>query len=117
MPNITTIPAPRVPFMDMRTGLVSREWYRFLLNLFQLTGAGGSAVSLEDLQLAPLPTETPVEPTLQPLVEVPTFDDVYQQAQLIATVGQLQQTVNDLVNNLSVQPISPSDVGSFLLLE
>ena len=117
MLNITNIPAPRVPFIDMKTGLVSREWYRFLLNLFQLTGSGVSEVSLEDLQLAPLPAEVQPQPELMPFVEVPTFDDVYQQAQLIATVGQLQQTVNDLVNNLGVQPILPSDVGSFLLLE
>ena len=34
MPNITNIPAPRVSFIDERTGLISREWYRFLLNLF-----------------------------------------------------------------------------------
>jgi hypothetical protein len=40
MANITSIPAARVPFIDGRTGLISREWYRFLLNLFTITGAG-----------------------------------------------------------------------------
>jgi hypothetical protein len=53
MPNITNIPAPRVPFIDERTGLVAREWYRFLFNQFNLTGAGGTDVSLTDLELAP----------------------------------------------------------------
>lgn len=51
MPNITNIPAPRVPFIDERTGLISREWFRFLNNQFTLTGSGTTAVSLADLEL------------------------------------------------------------------
>ena len=53
--NITRIPAPRVPFIDERTGLISREWYRFLLNLFILTGSGTNPTSLDELQLGPPP--------------------------------------------------------------
>ncbi len=52
-PNITNIPAPRVPIIDARTGLMSREWYRFFLNLFTLTGNGSNTLSLQDLQLGP----------------------------------------------------------------
>lgn len=52
-PNLTNITPPRVPLIDERTGLISREWYRFLLNLFFLTGSGQSVASLEDLQHAP----------------------------------------------------------------
>ena len=37
-PNITKIPAPRVPLLDQRTGLISREWFRFLNNLYITTG-------------------------------------------------------------------------------
>jgi hypothetical protein len=51
--NITNIPAPRVDFIDPRTGLMAREWYRFFLNLFKLTGSGTSEVSLTDLQIGP----------------------------------------------------------------
>ena len=51
--NITNIVAPRVPFVDPQTGLISREWYRFLLNLFTLTGQGASLASLQDLQIGP----------------------------------------------------------------
>lgn len=51
--NITNIPAPRVAFIDQRTGLMAREWYRFFLNLFQLTGAGTGPISLTDLQVSP----------------------------------------------------------------
>jgi hypothetical protein len=52
-PNITNIPAPRVPIIDERTGLISREWYRFFFNLFNLTGGGSNFASLRDLQVGP----------------------------------------------------------------
>jgi hypothetical protein len=55
VPNITNITPPRVPLTDPRTGLISREWYLFLLSLFNQTG--GSLVSLEDVQKGP-PGET-----------------------------------------------------------
>ena len=51
--NITNIPSSRVDFIDPRTGLMSREWYRFFLNLFNLTGAGNNPTSLDDLQIGP----------------------------------------------------------------
>ena len=53
--NITNIPSSRVDFIDKRTGLISREWYRFFLNLFNLAGAGGNQFSLDDLQIGPPP--------------------------------------------------------------
>ena len=53
MPNITNITPPRVPLTDTRTGLISREWYLFLLSLYNQTGQ--STTSLEDLQKAPRP--------------------------------------------------------------
>ena len=56
--NITNIPSNRVEFIDSRTGLVSREWYRFFLNLFNLAGAGGNQNSLDDLQVGPPPMES-----------------------------------------------------------
>lgn len=37
-PNITKIPAPRVPLLDQRTGLISREWFRFFNNIYVSTG-------------------------------------------------------------------------------
>ena len=53
MANITNIPAPRVQFIDDRTGLISREWYMFFLSLFALTGSGTNPTSLDDLQVGP----------------------------------------------------------------
>jgi hypothetical protein len=55
--NLTQIPAPRVPVIDAKTGLMSREWYRFFINLFDLTGEGSNAISLTDLQVGPPPIE------------------------------------------------------------
>jgi len=52
-PNLTNITPPRVPLTDERTGLISREWYRFFLNLFNLTGGGSNVTSLTDLQVGP----------------------------------------------------------------
>lgn len=51
--NITNLPSSRVEFIDPRTGLMSREWYRFFLNIFTLTGGGNNQTSLDDLQLSP----------------------------------------------------------------
>jgi hypothetical protein len=53
MPNPLNVPItpPRVAFIDPRSGTVSREWYMFFLSLFTL--AGGSTVSLDDLQKGP----------------------------------------------------------------
>lgn len=56
MLNVTQIPAIRVAFIDENTGLISREWYRFLLNLFTLTGNGTNNVTLTDLMVGPPPT-------------------------------------------------------------
>lgn len=57
MLNITNIPAPRVDLVDPRTGLMSREWYRFFLNLFTVTGSGQNQVSITDLLVSPLPEQ------------------------------------------------------------
>jgi len=39
-PNTTNIPAPRVPFIDPRPGMMAREWYRFFLNQYTVLGTG-----------------------------------------------------------------------------
>ena len=36
--NITQIPAPRVELIDPRTGLMSREWFRFFNNIYSIVG-------------------------------------------------------------------------------
>ena len=63
MPNISNIPAPRVPLIDARTGLISREWFRYFNNQFQLTGSGTTDATLADLQLTPTGNVTDAELT------------------------------------------------------
>jgi hypothetical protein len=85
MPDITQIMPPRVPLVDERTGLISREWYRFFFNQFEKIG--GSNASLEDLQLAPLASE--------PIVFAETQKDVSptssaQESQIAEQQKQIQ---------------------------
>jgi hypothetical protein len=40
MPNVTQIPAPRVPIVDPTTGLMSREWFRFFNAVYEQLGGG-----------------------------------------------------------------------------
>jgi len=70
--NITQIPALRVPIIDPRTGLISREWYLFFFSLFNLSGAGSNTLSLADVQVGPADSfistqQTVVDTALQAL--------------------------------------------------
>jgi hypothetical protein len=53
--TLTNITPPRVPLLDPKTGLITREWYRFFFSLFTLTGGGQNTASLTDLQVGPPP--------------------------------------------------------------
>jgi hypothetical protein len=44
--NITQIPAPRVELIDPRTGLMSREWFRFFNNIYAIVGANLGIVQI-----------------------------------------------------------------------
>ena len=98
MLNITNIPAPRVPFIDERTKLMSREWYRFFLNLFVLLGSGTTATPLLDLLIDP--------PALQTIEPDPL-------AMLTAAVAQTQSDVASLSLSPQVQNIAPTPYGAF----
>jgi hypothetical protein len=59
MPNLNTqITPPRVPLTDERTGAVSREWYRWLYNIYNITGGalGITPVINGGTGLATIPT-------------------------------------------------------------
>jgi hypothetical protein len=95
-PNITNITPPRVPFTDERTGLISREWYRFLLNLFTLTGSGQSAATLEDLQLSPLPIDYTAE-----IAAVANIAEIGTQPPVIFGTLAYQNSENAFVTRLN----------------
>lgn len=92
--DLTNITPPRVPLTDSRTGLISREWYRFFLNLFILTGEGRNTTSLTDLQLGPPPTQqedfTDIIVNIEGLLTQPAQDGVIEQ------VAELQKQVQAL---------------------
>jgi hypothetical protein len=98
-PNITNIPAPRVPIIDERTGLISREWYRFFFNLFNLTGSGSNDVSIQDLLVGP-----PVGPDEQVLVDQ-RIDGLLADPNGLAQESQIAE-LQKQVEALSVQETS-----------
>jgi hypothetical protein len=88
--DITRIPAPRVAFLDDRTGQISREWYRFLYNLFILTGSGNNAVSLDEVQLGP-PNNDQFVLDLQKIADAQTND-----SPLVSDVAEMEKQIQQL---------------------
>lgn len=102
MLNVTNIPAARVPFVDPDTGLMTREWYRFLYNSFLLSGGGSNQTTLNDLQVAPPAVDASADITLsmQNLEVGPAYTDssgsiyaAYDQAVLTAYQPSTQGTI------------------------
>lgn len=72
---------------------MSREWYRFFLNLFRLTGSGSNDTTLEDLQLVPTP-----------------YTEQQVPASLYVTAGELAAqlaSVQNELEGLALQPPQP----------
>jgi hypothetical protein len=108
-PNITNIPAPRVPIIDERTGSLSREWYRFFFNLFNLTG-NGNWTSLQDLQLGP-PSSPDDQLAAQQLAGALAAPDGSAQE---AQIAVLQSQIHALSLTPPLTPQAPNPVfGSF----
>lgn len=117
--NVTQIPAPRVPFLDKKSGTISREWYRFLLNLYRLTGGGGNETSLDDLLVGPPPEDlisvlssSGTLESVGPWYEDQSgyFSELYSQAQLAAMVTQYYETTKTLIEESNLNPSAISYV-------
>jgi hypothetical protein len=104
MANTTSIPAPRVGFIDERTGLMSREWYRFFLNLFTLTGSGGNAITLDDVQLGPA------------TIALPADANLVGASNLDSQVAQLAVDLQSLAVGPVTQPVIPPPAGTAVIL-
>ena len=94
--NVTKIPAPRVPLIDERTGYISREWYRFFLNLFDLTGAGSNPVSIDELQIGPPNTPVDFTAEINNLIPVAPSD-----SPLVSQIAEIEKKIN----GLEMQPV------------
>ena len=92
MPNILEIIPQRVPLIDQRTGLVSREWYRFFFELF--TKIGPTTFSIEDLQVGPQNSEALADAI-----------SIAQQAQLLSLT---QSQVDELAKQVQALALAPS---------
>ena len=103
-PNVilTNITPPRVPLTDSRTGLISREWYRFFFNLFQLTGSGTNYASLTDLQVGP-----PVQQ-----IDLTTVDPVPAGFAAYASNSSLESDVAELQKEVQALGATPPLLNS-----
>jgi len=114
--NVTNIPAPRVPFIDERTGLMAREWYRFFLNMFVLTGSGSNPTTLDELQLGP-PTQpdtgvTSVTGTAPVVSSGGTAPAISMAAATTSVNGYLTSTDWNTFNNKGVGSVTSVSVVS-----
>lgn len=91
MANILEIIPPRVPLTDARTGMISREWYRFFFELF--TKVGPTTFSIEDLQLGPQVTD-----------QAGAILEAAQQAQLLSLT---QAQVSELAKQVEALTLAP----------
>lgn len=98
--SLTRIPGNQVPVLE-NNGLMSREWYRFFYNLFQITGGGSSDITPAELQ-----------------AEVDALDTAV--AGLTVNVNTLDTQVTNLdgsVNALSNQVAAVEDEANYSYLE
>jgi hypothetical protein len=103
--NITNIPAPRVDFIDPRTGLMSIAWYRFFYNIFVLVGNGSNQISLEDLQLGP------------PNIDQFILDVEGPSVNTQALVSSLESQIAELVKQVQTAELSAEAAVSALQAE
>lgn len=123
--DITSIPAPRVPLIDSKSGLMAKEWYRFFLNLYGLVGGGSSNVSIDDLLKGPPPVdvEDVINRALNDNNLAPEYQDqsgqllqILDQAQLSSLVNEYYECTKTLINECSAAPttltyVVPADFG------
>jgi hypothetical protein len=92
--QLTNITPPRVPLLDPKTNLISREWYRFFLNLFVLTGSGQNTASLTDLQVGPpMPTQ---EDFGEIVINIDSLKTQPSQESALDQIAELQKQIDGL---------------------
>lgn len=112
MPNVTTIPAPRVPVIDMQTGLMSREWYRFFMNLYTLTSSGDNDTTLSDMLLAPLSEAVNMVPEPFPETQIVNYFVGDYSNQTTSIIYDLSEQINEIATKLATLPTL--EVGEYV---
>jgi hypothetical protein len=102
MPNdlLTRIPASRVPVINAATGIMTREWYRYLFNLFTLAGGGqanSAASSSTGQDLAPLYT-----PQIEDNRHGSFYDTTTQTAAVINTAYPITFNSTDITDGVYI---------------
>jgi len=98
--QLTRIPASRVPITDTENGTVTREWYRYLFNLFTITGGGqanSAASSSSGQDLAPLYT-----PQLEDNRNGVFFDTTTQTAAAINTAYPITLNTTSITDGVYI---------------
>ena len=109
--QLTNITPPRVPLLDPKTGLISREWYRFFLNLFVLTGGGQNTTSLTDVQLGPpMPTQ---EDFGEIVINIESAQKQPTQEGALDQIAELQKQIEGLQMTPPPRQFERSRYGSF----
>jgi len=107
MLNVTQIPAPRVPFLDNTTGLISTEWYRFLFNLYVLCGGGSTDVSLQDLMVGPSSPESNNEIYEYLYQAAPQTEDDYFDLAPIQQQSVIVRSEQSIITTTAAQTVIP----------
>ncbi len=104
MTQITT-PVPKSPFIDLKTGYVTREWYRFLTSLTQ--AVGGNTDVIIDIDISQGGAD--IAPDVGPIASLA------QQADDFASqnAGQIEAIIAALAG-LNPQIPGPVDLGTIL---
>lgn len=98
--QLTRIPASRVPITDTSDGTVTREWYRYLFNLFTIAGSGqanSAASSSIGQDLAPAYT-----PQLEDKRHGAFFDTTTQTAAVISTAYPITFNTTDITDGVYI---------------
>ena len=98
--QLTRIPASRVPITDTSDGTVTREWYRYLFNLFTIAGSGqanSAASSSIGQDLAPAYT-----PQLEDKRHGVFFDTATQTAAVINTAYPITFNTTDITDGVYI---------------
>lgn len=99
--NVNNITAPRVPFLDDRTGLISREWFQWFLNMFARVNQGDEvAQAVAALATAPV-VPAPEYQSSQSLDYVGPAPFVPSTPQLMTTMFTSIATVNQQLTNVA----------------